>query len=96
MIRKCERCQCDISMSYLLKQEKIDEIICPNCGRKLIATDLSKVVAISFFIMFFVIFCILPLKFSTILFIEIIWIMFSKCYLPAFLYMYEEKKEEDS
>lgn len=95
MIRQCERCQYDISISYLLKQEDIEEITCPNCGRQLVVTDLSRVLTVIFFIMFFVLFFILPLKFLARMIIEVIWIEFSKHYLPLFLYMYEEKNEED-
>ena len=49
MTKKCDRCLYDISIAQILEQEKVSEIICPNCGRKLVATDLSKVVTLSFF-----------------------------------------------
>lgn len=95
MERKCERCQYNIDMTYLLKQENLEEILCPNCGRVLVATDVSKMLTISFFIMFFIIFCILPLRTIVKLIILVLWSCFSKDYLPAFLYLYREKNEED-
>ena len=95
MTRKCERCLYDISIAQILEQEKVSEIICPNCGRKLVATDLSKVVTLSFFLMVSVIFWIIPLKIISKLCIQIVWAIMSVYYLPVFLYIYKEKEEED-
>ena len=95
MTRKCERCLYDISIAQILEQEKVSEIICPNCGRKLVATDLSKVVTLSFFLMVSVIFWILPLKIISKLCIQIVWAIISVYYLPVFLYIYKKKEEED-
>lgn len=92
MTRKCERCSYDISITQILEQEKVNEIICPNCGRKLVATDLSKFVTLSFFLMISVIFWILPLKSIIKLCIQIIWAIISAYYLPVFLYIYKEKE----
>ena len=95
MTKKCERCLYNISIAQVLEQEKVNEIICPNCGRKLVATDLSKVVTLSFFLMLSVIFWILTLKIISKLCIQIVWAIISVYYLPVFLYIYKEKDEED-
>lgn len=95
MSRRCERCQYDLDISFLLKQEISNRIICPNCGRTLVATEISKVLSISFFVMFFVIFLILPIKILLIIFIESLWVLISKMYLPSILYNYIEEKKDD-
>ena len=92
MCRRCRRCNSEITMSYLLSNKKIDEIICPNCGRVLIATKISKLLALSFFIVIFSILLILPLKIFSIILIEIAWSIFSYRFLPIMLFDYEERE----
>ena len=92
MTRKCERCSYDISITQILEQEKVSEIICPNCGRKLVATDLSKVVTLSFFLMVSVIFWILPLKIISKLCIQIVWAIISVYYLCFYIFIKKKKK----
>ena len=93
MCRRCKRCDGEITMSYLLNNKKIDEIICPNCGRVLVATKISKLLTLSFFIMIFTIFMILPLKIFSIILFELAWSIFSYIFLPTMLFDYEEKEK---
>lgn len=91
MGRKCTRCYYDIKNSYILKEETSKEIICPNCGRKLVVTNISRFLAITIFIMGSLIFPILPVKAVNIVIIESVWIALSYFLLPAIIYDYEEK-----
>lgn len=95
MNRKCERCQYDISRSYILEQESFSKIKCPNCGRELEVVRASKVLTICYSILTCLCVCLLPLDLFPTLIIEYAWIMFSYFYLPAFLYLYKEKDEDD-
>ena len=92
MWRKCNRCDYEISNNYLLKQKNLDEIICPNCGRTLVVTKISKWLASSFFIMISTIFIILPIKIKFKIFIECFWIIFSYTFLPILVFDYNEKE----
>lgn len=94
MNRECTRCHYNIDVLYILKQDSKEQIICPNCGRKLEATKISKAVMISIFIMFFLLFLILPIRAINKVFIEVLWFIFSKNVVTAFIYEYEEKKDE--
>ena len=94
MGRKCTRCYYDLKTSYLLKQESFHEILCPNCGRTLVVTDISRFLAITIFIMGSLIFTMLPIKAVNIVIIESIWIVLSYFLLPAIIYDYEEKDKE--
>lgn len=95
MGRKCTRCSYDIETSYLLKQESLQEIICPNCGRALIVTEISRFLAITIFTMGSLILIMLPIKAANIIIIESIWIALSYLFLPAIIYNYEEKDKDD-
>jgi len=92
--RKCTRCHYDLKTSYLLKQESFHKILCPNCGRKLVVTDISRFLAITIFIMGSLIFTMLPIKAANIVIIESIWIALSYFLLPAIIYDYEEKDKD--
>jgi len=93
--RKCTRCYFDIEASYLLKGESFHEIVCPNCGRALVATEISRFLAKTIFIMGFLVFPLLPIKAANIVIIESIWIALSYFLLPAFIFNYEEKDKDD-
>ena len=95
MKRKCQRCQCDISTSYLLEQESFSKIKCPDCGRELEVIPICRVITISYCFLICIALCILPLTLFITLIIEYAWIVFSYFYLPAFLYLYKEKDEDD-
>ncbi|SFU76245.1 cxxc_20_cxxc protein [Clostridium sp. DSM 8431] len=94
MNRQCERCKFRIDTRDILKKESKDKIICPNCGRTLVATKLSKTLAFSVFIMFFLVFLLLPINFIYITIVEIVWSFITYNILPALLYEYEEIKED--
>lgn len=94
MNRKCERCQYQIDVLDVLKQKDPQKIICPNCGRTLIATKISKTMVLSVYIMFFLVFILLPVSYIYIIIIEIVWSYIGYSILPAFLYEYEEIKED--
>lgn len=91
LVRKCSRCGYDINIRYLLKEDSFNEIICPNCGRVLIATGISRFFTLSTFIMGFSIGAILPIGIVNIAILEGAWCIFSYYVLPAFFYKYEEK-----
>jgi hypothetical protein len=93
--RKCTRCYFDLTTSYLLKAESFRQIVCPNCGRILVATDISRFLAITIFIMGSLICTMLPIKILNIFIIESIWFTISYFFLPAFIYNYEEKDKDD-
>lgn len=93
--RKCTRCYYDIETRYLLKEESFQQIVCPNCGRTLIVTEISRFLAITIFIMGSLIFTLLPIKAVNIMIIEGIWIAVSYFLLPAIIYDYEEKDKDD-
>lgn len=95
MKRKCTRCYFDIKTSYILKEESFRQIVCPNCGRTLVATDISRFLAITIFIMGSLVFTLLPIKVFNIFIIESIWIALSYFLLPAIIYDYEEKDKDD-
>lgn len=90
-MKRCERCDWNITIFYILKQEKQEEIICPNCGRLLAATSNSKTMKKCFSYIFFCIFAILPLINFKKIILLIIWILFSTYILPSFIYNFEEK-----
>jgi len=92
--RKCTRCYFDIETSYILKEESFKQIVCPNCGRTLVATDISRFLSITISIMGFLLFTILPIKILNIFIIESIWIAVSYFLLPAIIYSYEEKDKD--
>lgn len=94
MNRQCERCRYEIDVLDVLKQKSREKIICPNCGRILVATKISKTLVWSVFTMFFLVFLLLPINFFYIVISEIVWIYISKNILPAILYEYEEIKED--
>ncbi len=94
MNRQCERCRYEIDVLDVLKQESCKKIICPNCGRVLVATKISRTLVASIFTMFFLVFLLLPISFVYVVIIEIVWIYISHNILPAFLYEYEEIKED--
>lgn len=94
MNRQCERCRYRIDVLDVLKQESNKKIICPNCGRGLIATKISMTLVMSVFIMFFLVFLLLPISFVYIAIVEIVWSYISYKILPAILYEYEEIKED--
>lgn len=96
MGRKCTRCYYDLKASYLLKQESFQEIRCPNCGRTLVVTDISRFLAITIFIMGSLIFTMLPIKAVNIVILESIWIALAYFLLPAIIYDYEEKDKDDT
>lgn len=94
MNRHCERCGFQINVMDVLKQKSNDKIICPNCGRTLVPTKISKTLLLSVFIMFFLVFLLLPIRFIYITIVEIMWSLITFYILPAFLYEYEEIKED--
>lgn len=94
MNRQCERCRYRIDVLDVLKQESNKKIICPNCGRYLVATKVSRTLVMSVFIMFFLVFLVLPISFVYIVIVEIVWSYISFKILPAILYEYEEIKED--
>lgn len=94
MGRKCTRCHYEIDAVYILKQDSKEQIICPNCGRTLEATKISKAVMLSIFIMFFLLFLILPITIINKILVEVLWYVLSKNVVTAFIYEYEEKKDE--
>lgn len=93
--RKCRRCYFDIKTSYLLKEESFQQIVCPNCGRTLVATSISRFLAITIFSMASLVFPLLPISFLNIFIIESIWIAIYYFLLPAIIYDYEEKDKDD-
>lgn len=93
--RKCRRCYFDIKTSYILRAESFHQIVCPNCGRTLVATDISRFLAITIFIMGSLVFTILPVNILNIFIIESIWIALYYFLLPAIIYDYEEKDKGD-
>lgn len=95
MNRKCEICRYGISRSYILAQESFSRIRCPNCGRELEVVRASKVLTICYSFLTSLCFCMLPLGLFSTLIIEFAWIVFSYFYLPAFLYLYKEKDEDN-
>ncbi len=90
-MRRCERCDWNITTLYILKQENQEEIICPNCGRVLVATSNSITMKKCFSYIIFFIFAILPLLIFKKIILLIIWILFSTYILPALIYNFEEK-----
>jgi len=92
--RHCERCRYRIDVIDVLKQDSSKKIICPNCGRYLVATTISRALVMSVFIMFFLVFLLLPINFVYIILVEIIWSYIAQKILPAFLNDYEEIKED--
>jgi CXXC-20-CXXC protein len=92
----CERCKYEINISYILRQNSMGKIICPNCGRTLVATVMSKFLMTSIFLMFFLLFIIMPLDIINRLIIEAIWITISYSILPAFIYDYEEINKDET
>ncbi|MBD7909911.1 MULTISPECIES: hypothetical protein [Clostridium] len=91
----CERCKYEISIAYILRQKSMEKVICPNCGRTLIATMISKILMISIFLMFFLLFLLVPVDIINKLIIETIWVMLCYSVLPAFIYEYiEDNKDE--
>lgn len=94
MKRRCERCDYEIDAKYLLKQDSFDKIICPNCGRTLIVKDGYKLFTTLVFIIFFVVFLFLPLGYLGIIIIEAVWSIIYDEVLPAYIYIYEEIKND--
>lgn len=94
MSRLCERCQYDITVGYILKQESFSEIRCPNCGRLLEVTLLSKVLVLCYYVLGLLGLSVLPIGVVCILVFQYIWTVISYYYLPAFLYFYKEKNED--
>ena len=94
MNRQCERCRYRIDILDVLKQKSNNKIICPNCGRYLVATRVSRILVLSVFIMFFLVFLLLPISFVYRVIVEFVWSYISYEILPAILYEYEEIKED--
>ncbi|MDS0524162.1 hypothetical protein NNC19_00640 [Clostridium sp. SHJSY1] len=92
----CDRCKFEINSSYILRQNSMDKIICPNCGRTLVATIISKLLMLSIFLMFFLLIIIIPVDIINKLIIEAIWITISYSILPAFVYEYEELDKDEA
>jgi len=95
LVRKCTRCYFDIKTSYILKEESFQEIICPNCGRSLVVTEISRFLTTTIFIMGSLMFILLPIKAANIIIAEALWIALSYFILPAIVYNYEEKEKDD-
>lgn len=93
MLKICDRCNDEIKISYLLKQPSLDRIICPNCGRKMKVTDLSKVMALTIFITILSLFLILPIYLLYKIFFMAIWNIFSYCLLKPLVYTYKVEDE---
>ena len=94
MSRKCERCQCDITVSYLLKQNSCSEIRCPNCGRILEVTPLSKVLVLCYYALGLLGISVFPIKVIGVVIFQVLWTAVSYYYLPDFIYFYKEKNED--
>lgn len=94
MKRRCERCDYEINAKYLIKQDSFDKIICPNCGRTLVAKDISKVLGIIIFVVIFTMFLFFPLNYLEKVIIEVGWLLIYRDILPAFIYSYEEIKND--
>jgi len=92
--RRCERCDYEIDAKYLLKQDSFNVIICPNCGRTLVAMEVGKVLCAFVFIIVFVLFLIFPLSYLWKVIVECAWMWGYKEILPAFIYRYEEVKDD--
>ena len=95
MSRKCTRCNYDIEASYILQCKSYEEILCPNCGRNLVATTQSKVLTYAVEIKYCLIITLFPIRLINIVFLEGIWIIISYYILPAFLFRYEEEHTDD-
>lgn len=93
MGRMCDRCDGDIKTSYLLKQNSLENIVCPNCGRILKVTKTSKVAMWTSYILMLSIFVILPIKLNYKIIIEGIWTLLSYYLLQSFVYTYKEIEE---
>lgn len=91
----CERCKYEINAAYILRQKSMKKIICPNCGRTLVATIISKFLMMSIFLMLFLLFILVPIDIINKLIIEAIWTMVSYSILPAFIYEYEEIDKDE-
>ncbi|MGL4773817.1 MAG: hypothetical protein ACRC2K_09660 [Clostridium sp.] len=90
MSRKCEHCYWEITTKYILKQKDYERIICPNCGRTLKATKISKLLYRYIEILGVVGILLLPINLKTKLFIEGVWIGSSVLFVPAMIYSYEK------
>ncbi|MGL5151146.1 MAG: hypothetical protein ACRC7N_11310 [Clostridium sp.] len=90
MSRECEHCNWIIGTKYLLNQKDYEKIICPNCGRVLKVTKLSKLLCKYSQILGSVVVVILPLSIKLKLIMLGVWIIITILILPALLYDYEK------
>ncbi|WP_278689822.1 hypothetical protein [Clostridium baratii] len=88
-MKKCIYCNREISLKYLLKQEKLDKIKCPYCTKEVKASKISKLLFISLLVLVITLMVIFPLKlYLKLLFISI-WIVVCEFILKAIIYVYE-------
>lgn len=90
MSRVCEHCYYEISSKYLLKQKEYEKILCPNCGRGLKVTKISKLLFRYTQILIAFVLLILPLGLKEKVVLECLWIGVSIFLLPAYVYNYEK------
>lgn len=95
MGRVCDRCEGDIKLSYLLKQNSLENIICPNCGRTLKVTRESKIVTLASYFSTLSVFISLPIGLSYKIIISGIWTLLSNYLLEPLLYTYKEALESN-